>query len=101
MDNKAKLFVETRKGRIKVDRLPTSVASRILGVWMSPNGDSTVEVEKLEEITKRWADRAQSCYIKIAMHSTIIRQQYKSLWSIPCLQQLFQRRTAEELNVQL
>eukprot|EP00957_Ditylum_brightwellii_P084921 6457431-Ditylum_brightwellii.AAC.1 len=31
---------------------------------MSPNGDSTVQVEKLEEITKRWADRVQSGHIK-------------------------------------
>eukprot|EP00957_Ditylum_brightwellii_P021345 1609888-Ditylum_brightwellii.AAC.1 len=27
---------------------------------MSPDGDSTVQVEKLEEITKRWANRVRS-----------------------------------------
>eukprot|EP00957_Ditylum_brightwellii_P075200 5714968-Ditylum_brightwellii.AAC.1 len=53
VDNDARLFVDTRKGRIEVERLPSCAASRILGVWMSPNGNSKVQVEKLEEITKQ------------------------------------------------
>eukprot|EP00957_Ditylum_brightwellii_P111345 8492247-Ditylum_brightwellii.AAC.1 len=40
VDNDARLFIDTRKGRIEIERLPSRAASRILGVWMSPNGDS-------------------------------------------------------------
>eukprot|EP00957_Ditylum_brightwellii_P035265 2674723-Ditylum_brightwellii.AAC.1 len=65
VDNDSRLFVGTRKGRIEVERLPSSAASRILGVWMSPNSDSKVQVEKLEEITKQWAERVRSSHIKI------------------------------------
>eukprot|EP00957_Ditylum_brightwellii_P019473 1469103-Ditylum_brightwellii.AAC.1 len=65
VDNDARLFVNTRKGRIEVERLPSCAASRILGVWMSPNGDSKVHIEKLEEITKQWADRVRLSHIKI------------------------------------
>eukprot|EP00957_Ditylum_brightwellii_P061300 4652601-Ditylum_brightwellii.AAC.1 len=64
-DNDTRLFVDTRKGRIEVERLPSCTTSRILGVWMSPNGDSEVQVKKLEEITKQWADRVRSSHIKI------------------------------------
>eukprot|EP00957_Ditylum_brightwellii_P152459 11605870-Ditylum_brightwellii.AAC.1 len=32
---------------------------------MSPNGNSKVQVEKLEEKTKQWADRVRSGHIKI------------------------------------
>jgi hypothetical protein len=42
IDNEAKLYVNTRKGRIEVVRLPSDAASRILGVWMAPNGKSSV-----------------------------------------------------------
>eukprot|EP00957_Ditylum_brightwellii_P022590 1703928-Ditylum_brightwellii.AAC.1 len=61
----AKLFVDTRKGRIEVDRLISCVASRILGMWMSPGDDSKVQVGKLEEITKQWADKVRSEHIKV------------------------------------
>eukprot|EP00957_Ditylum_brightwellii_P062819 4766668-Ditylum_brightwellii.AAC.1 len=40
VNNDARLFVDTRKRRIKIERLPFHAASRTLGVWMSPNSDS-------------------------------------------------------------
>eukprot|EP00957_Ditylum_brightwellii_P173914 13239856-Ditylum_brightwellii.AAC.1 len=53
VDNDARLFVDAQEGRIDVDKLPSCAVSRILAVWMSPNSDSKVQVEKLEEITKQ------------------------------------------------
>eukprot|EP00957_Ditylum_brightwellii_P071825 5459353-Ditylum_brightwellii.AAC.1 len=54
--NKVSLFVNTRKGRIEIERLLSTATSRILGVWMTPNRDSLVQVEKLEALTKSLAD---------------------------------------------
>eukprot|EP00957_Ditylum_brightwellii_P212014 15366859-Ditylum_brightwellii.AAC.1 len=50
--------------RIEVERLQSTVASRILGVWMAPNRDSLVQAKKLEALTKSCANLVRSGCIK-------------------------------------
>eukprot|EP00957_Ditylum_brightwellii_P041345 3130056-Ditylum_brightwellii.AAC.1 len=57
VDNKADLFVTTKKGRIKVDRLPSLCAQRVLGVWIAPDGNNRTQVEEMSKLTNSWADR--------------------------------------------
>eukprot|EP00957_Ditylum_brightwellii_P180527 13751311-Ditylum_brightwellii.AAC.1 len=41
--NDANLYMNTKKGRIKVDRLPASAAQHILGVWIAPDGNNNTQ----------------------------------------------------------
>ena len=63
VDNDAELFVTTRAGREPIERLPTSVASRILGVYMAPDGNQSEQIRQLRAKTEAWADRVRSGHL--------------------------------------
>lgn len=64
--------------RHAVRRIPTTDAEETLGVWIAPNGDTTVQCEKLVEKSKIWAYHMRTGVIRkdeawLAMQSTIWR----------------------------
>ena len=78
VENEAALYVETRQGRKPIERLPVSAASRILGVYIAPDGNSEVQVKELRKKTEQWADRVRSGHLPKAdawhyLHTTIKR----------------------------
>ena len=44
VDNKGGYFFNTKLGGKKIDCLPLDTASKVLEVWISPNGKSTQQV---------------------------------------------------------
>eukprot|EP00957_Ditylum_brightwellii_P057389 4351420-Ditylum_brightwellii.AAC.1 len=64
VEKEASLYVDIKKGRIKIDRLATSTAQRILGVWIAPDGNNKTQVKELRSIAEQWADRVRLGYIK-------------------------------------
>ena len=40
------------------------MASRILGVWLAPNGDSTTQTKEFLALTTAWADRVRTGHLK-------------------------------------
>jgi hypothetical protein len=64
VENKADIYVKSKTGQTKVDRLPSDMASRILGVWLAPNGDSTTQTKELLALTTAWADRVRTGHLK-------------------------------------
>lgn len=63
VDREATLTVETAEGRKELECLPISQPSRILGVWMAPDGNSKEQVRQLRKVTEEWADRVRSGHI--------------------------------------
>ena len=60
----------------KIERLPSYQASRILGVWIDPNGSSNKQTMQLGSMTKEWDNRVRSEHIRKTntwyyYHSTI------------------------------
>lgn len=64
VDNEARLTVSTRHGRQEIERLPTSAASRILGVHLAPDGNQRDQVLAMRRKTETWADRVRSGHIQ-------------------------------------
>ena len=64
VNNEAELYINTKEGRRKINWLPTETASRILGVWLTPNGCNKRQVEELKKTTSNWADRVRSGHIR-------------------------------------
>ena len=62
--NKAYLSLETHEGYQQIERLPPSQASRILGVWISPDGSSHEKRIRLHQTTSSWADRVRSGHVR-------------------------------------
>ena len=58
------IYVSSKTDQTKVDRLPSDMASRILGVWLAPNGDSTTQTKELLALTTAWADRVRTGHLK-------------------------------------
>eukprot|EP00957_Ditylum_brightwellii_P083132 6320712-Ditylum_brightwellii.AAC.2 len=63
VNNEAVLTVNTTARRVPIQRLPTTSAHKILGVWMSPSSDSAAQIKHLRKITEAWADRIQSGHL--------------------------------------
>ena len=85
-DNQADILLNTREGPQKIERLPASQASRIVGSWIYPNGSYNEQTKQLRAITTAWADRVRSGYIRKSddwyyYHSTV-----KIRYNIPSLQ---------------
>lgn len=64
VDRTAELWVDTSGGWKKIERLSCSTASRILGVWMAPDGSSKQQATVLREKAEKWADRVRAGHIK-------------------------------------
>eukprot|EP00957_Ditylum_brightwellii_P174904 13317750-Ditylum_brightwellii.AAC.1 len=60
----ADMYINTSQGRKRINRLPSSMANRILGVWLAPDGNNKKQVEVLKEIPRGWADRIRMGHIK-------------------------------------
>jgi hypothetical protein len=63
VENEATLSVATRQGRKSIERLPVSAASRILGVYIAPDGNNEEQVKQLRKKTEQWADRVRSGHL--------------------------------------
>eukprot|EP00957_Ditylum_brightwellii_P194511 14815757-Ditylum_brightwellii.AAC.1 len=50
-------------GQSSIQWLSPSVAHKILGVWLAPDGNSKQQVKKLQKKTEEWADRVRSGHI--------------------------------------
>eukprot|EP00957_Ditylum_brightwellii_P008862 671858-Ditylum_brightwellii.AAC.1 len=57
LESTADMYINTNQGMRKMSRLPSSMANRILGVWLAPDGNNKKQVEVLKEINRGWADR--------------------------------------------
>ena len=65
-ENQADLFLDTPEGPQKIERLPPYQSSRILGVWISPNGSSNEQTKQLKEVNTAWAYRVRSGHTRKA-----------------------------------
>ena len=63
-ENKSDLFLNTPEGPPKIERIPPSQASIIIGAWITPNDSYTEQTKRLREITSSWEDRVQSIHIR-------------------------------------
>ena len=66
-NNDSDITVTKNNKKDKIERIPPSQASQIMGVCISPDGTLTLQTEKLREITARWADRILSGHIRRAV----------------------------------
>ncbi len=62
-NNEAALSVETPRGRRNINRLPVTQASRILGVWLAPDGNSKRQVDESRKKSLEWASRVNTGHI--------------------------------------
>ena len=65
-NNDMDLTVTTNNITDTIEKLLPYQASRIMSVWISPDGTSTLQTEKVREITARWADKLWSSHIRRA-----------------------------------
>ena len=58
------MFLRTPEVPQKIERLPPSQFSRILGVCITPGGSSTEHTKQLRSITTAWSDRVRPVHIR-------------------------------------
>eukprot|EP00957_Ditylum_brightwellii_P201073 15323940-Ditylum_brightwellii.AAC.1 len=63
-DNGADIIVRTGTSKTKVNRLTSSTASKILGVLMAPNSESSKLTKELVKKLEAWADRVRTGHLQ-------------------------------------
>ena len=63
-DKESKLKILSKEGVKEKERLSPEQASKILGVWISPDGSSNEQTIQLHQISASWADKVRSGHIK-------------------------------------
>eukprot|EP00957_Ditylum_brightwellii_P121447 9262041-Ditylum_brightwellii.AAC.1 len=63
VDNDVQLMINTNEGRHPIHCLAPSEASRILGVWLAPDGNNKTHVAELKKLVANWVDRVSSGHI--------------------------------------
>eukprot|EP00957_Ditylum_brightwellii_P061886 4696518-Ditylum_brightwellii.AAC.1 len=62
--SKASMLINTNQGRREINRLPSSMANRILEVWVAPDENNTKQVQVLKDILSSWANWVQMGHIQ-------------------------------------
>ena len=63
-DREATLTLPPQEGGKEIERLPPKQASRILVVWISPDGSYKEQTRRLHQITASWEDKVRSGHTK-------------------------------------
>eukprot|EP00957_Ditylum_brightwellii_P139379 10622247-Ditylum_brightwellii.AAC.1 len=52
-------MINTNKGKLPIHCLVPSNASRILGIWLAPDGNNKTQVAELKKVVANWMDIVQ------------------------------------------